>query len=194
MVIQKDRVVTLDYSLSDSEGEIIDSSQGADPLVYLHGNENIIPGLEKHLEGKSAGDAVKCVVPAAEGYGERDEDLIFKVGKADFGPDADIQVGMQFEAHGEEGAQIVTVLSIDGDQVTIDSNHPLAGEELHFDVKVVDVREATAEELEHGHVHSEGGCGCGGECGDGDCECEDGECGDEAGCGCGCGCGCGEGK
>jgi FKBP-type peptidyl-prolyl cis-trans isomerase SlyD len=192
MVIQKDRVVTLDYSLSDSEGEIIDSSQGADPLVYLHGNENIIPGLEKHLEGKSAGDAVKCVVPAAEGYGERDEDLIFKVGKADFGPDADIQVGMQFEAHGEEGAQIVTVLSIDGDQVTIDSNHPLAGEELHFDVKVVDVREATAEELEHGHVHSEGGCGCGGECGDGDCECEDGECGDEAGCGCGCGCG--EGK
>ncbi len=192
MVIQKDRVVTLDYSLSDSEGEIIDSSAGADPLVYLHGNENIIPGLEKHLEGKSAGDAVKCVVPAAEGYGERDEDLIFKVGKADFGPGADIQVGMQFEAHGEEGAQIVTVLSIDDDQVTIDANHPLAGEELHFDVKVVDVRDATAEELEHGHVHSESGCGCGGECGEGDCECEDGECGDEGGCGCGCGCG--EGK
>ncbi len=185
MLIQKDRVVTLDYSLTDAEGEIIDSSEGAEPLVYLHGNENIIPGLEKHLEGKSAGDAVKCVVPATEGYGERDDDLIFKVGKAEFGPDAEVQVGMQFEAHGEEGAQIVTVVAINGDEVTIDANHPLAGEELHFDVKVVDVREATAEELEHGHVHSEGGCGCGGECDD--CDCEDGECDDESSCGCGCG-------
>lgn len=184
MDIKKDRVVTLEYSLRDAAGEVIDSSEGGEPLVYLHGNENIIPGLEKHLEGKTDGDSIKCVVPAAEGYGERDEGLIFKVTRSQFGPKADVKVGMQFAAHGEEGEQIVTVVGIEGDDVTIDANHPLAGEELHFNVKVVGVREATAEELDHGHVHS--GCSCGEGCGCGDdCGCEDGDCeGDDCCCGC----------
>jgi len=183
MTIEKDRVVTIDYKLQDSEGEVLDSSEGSEPLVYLHGNDNIIPGLEKHLAGKKAGDDVDCLVPAAEAYGLHDDSLVMKVKKGDFGPDAKIEAGMQFEAHGEGGAQIVTVVGMDGDEVTIDANHPLAGEDLHFTVKVVDVREASAEELQHGHVHAACGCGCGDEdeCGEG---CGDGE---EA-CGCGGGC------
>ncbi|MDP3178519.1 MAG: peptidylprolyl isomerase [Spirochaetaceae bacterium] len=182
MVIEKDRVVTIDYKLRDAEGELIDSSEGSDPLVYLHGNENIVPGLEKHLLGKGEGDLVDCVIPAEEAYGIRDESLVFKVNKAEFGPEVAIEPGMQFEAHGQNGAQIVTVVGIAEDEVTIDANHPLAGEELHFHVEVKGVREATSEELEHGHVH--GGCSCG--CGDE--ECGDGEC-SEGGCGSGCGCG-----
>jgi FKBP-type peptidyl-prolyl cis-trans isomerases 2 len=179
MVIEKDRVVTIDYELKDSAGAVLDSSEGSDPLVYLHGNQNIIVGLEKQLEGKSAGDKLSCVVPAAEAYGERDESLIFKVSRAEFGPGADIQVDMQFEAHGEGGAQIVKVVAVEGDEVTIDANHTLAGEELHFSVSVVDVREATSKELQNGRV---GGCGCGGGCGEGDCG-DGGEgCGCENGC------------
>jgi len=175
MIIEKDRVVSIDYTLRDNNGNLIDSSEGSDPLEYLHGNGNIIPGLEKALAGKKAGDKLTCSIAAADAYGERDDSLIFKVNKSEF-EGADIEVGMQFEAHGEEGAQIVTVEGIEGEEVTIDANHPLAGETLNFDVKVVDVREATSEELEHGHVH--GGCDCGCE---GDCE--DGE--GEGSCGCG---------
>lgn len=175
MIVEKDRVVSIDYTLRDNNGNLIDSSEGSDPLEYLHGNGNIIPGLEKALAGKKAGDKLTCSIAAADAYGERDDSLIFKVNKSEF-EGADIAVGMQFEAHGEEGAQIVTVVGIEGEEVTIDANHPLAGETLNFDVKVVDVREATSEELEHGHVH--GGCECGCE---GDCE--DGE--GEGSCGCG---------
>jgi FKBP-type peptidyl-prolyl cis-trans isomerase SlyD len=184
MVIEKDRVVTIDYKLRDASGEVIDESEASDPLIYLHGNDNIIAGLEKHLLGKKAGDSIDCVIPAAEGYGERDDALIVKVSKSEFGEGASIEEGMQFQAQGEDGTQIVTVTGIEGDEVTIDANHPLAGEELHFAVKVVDVREATPEELQHGHVH--GGCDCDGDCGDG--ECGDGH-GHGEGCGHG-GCGC----
>jgi len=175
MIVEKDRVVSIDYTLRDNNGNLIDSSEGSDPLEYLHGNGNIIPGLEKALAGKKAGDKLTCSIAAADAYGERDDSLIFKVNKSEF-EGADIEVGMQFEAHGEEGAQIVTVVGIEGEEVTIDANHPLAGETLNFDVKVVDVREATSEELEHGHVH--GGCECGCE---GDCEDDEGE----GSCGCG---------
>jgi len=178
MVIEKDRVVTIDYKLRDATGEVIDSSEGSAPLVYLHGNDNIIVGLEKHLMGKQAGDKVECVVPAKEAYGERDEALVFEVSRAEFGEGAELEVGMQFEAHGEGGAQIVTISDIEGDHVTVDANHPLAGEELHFSVSVVDVREATAEEIAHGHIH--GGCG------DGECDgCGD-DCDHEHGSDCGC--------
>ena len=194
MDIKKDKVVTIDYSLRDAAGKLLDSSDGSEPLIYLHGNDNIIPGLEKHLEGKTVGDKVVCVVPAAEGYGERDESLVLKVSKKDFGDNVEVTPGMQFEAHGEDGSQIVTVVNVAGEEVTIDANHPLAGETLHFDVKVLNVREATEEELHHGHVHAAAGCGCGdggcgdGECGCGDsCDCEDG-CGDECGEGCEDGC------
>ncbi|HUX37075.1 MAG TPA: peptidylprolyl isomerase [Rectinemataceae bacterium] len=180
MVIEKNRVVSIDYKLVDDDGDLIDSSEDGEPLVYLHGNGNIIPGLEKHLEGKKQGDAVNCVIAAVEAYGERDESLVFTVGKDEF-EGTDVAVGMQFEAHGEHGVQIVTVMSVEGDEVKVDANHPLAGENLHFDVKVVEVREASAEELEHGHVHGahghDHGCDCEGD--DCDCDgdgCEDGSC------------------
>jgi len=173
MIVEKDRVVSIDYTLRDNNGNLIDSSEGSDPLEYLHGNGNIIPGLEKALAGKKAGDKLTCSIAAADAYGERDDSLIFKVNKSEF-EGADIAVGMQFEAHGEEGAQIVTVVGIEGEEVTIDANHPLAGETLNFDVKVVDVREATSEELEHGHVHGGCECGCEGDCEDGEGE---GSCG-----------------
>lgn len=180
MDIAKDKVVTIDYVLHDADGKLLDKSEEGDPLVYLHGNENIIPGLERQLEGKKAGDSLKCVLVPTEAYGERNEELVLKVSKKDFGPDAQIEPGMQFEARGEDGSQVVTVVKVEGDEVTIDGNHPLAGETLHFQVSVVDVREATAEELKHGHVHAHEGCGCGccgdEECGD-DCEC-DGGCGE----------------
>jgi FKBP-type peptidyl-prolyl cis-trans isomerase SlyD len=163
VTIQKDRVVSIDYQLKDAQGQEIDRSEG-EPLVYLHGNDNIIPGLERHLEGKKAGDSVTCVIEPADAYGERDDELVFAVAKTDF-------------------AEPDTVVGVEGEQVKIDANHPLAGKALHFAVTVKDVREASPEELEHGHVHGgedeECGCGCGeGECGDGDCE-------DEGGCGCG---------
>jgi len=155
MEIKKDRVVTIDYSLSDDVGRIIDSSEENEPLVYLHGNDNIIPGLERELEGKIPGEALSCSIPPADAYGERDESLVFKVNKKDFGDNVEVAAGMQFEAHGEDGTLIVTVVNVDGEEVTLDANHPLAGETLHFDIKVVDVREATPEELEHGHAHGE---------------------------------------
>lgn len=183
MNIQKDRVVSIDYQLKDAQGQMIDSSEG-EPMVYLHGNENIIPGLERHLEGKKAGDSVNCVIEPADAYGERDDELVFAVAKTDFAEPDKIEVGMQFQSQEDGGGmRVVTVVGIEGDKVKIDANHPLAGKALHFAVTVKDVREASPEELEHGHVHGgeEEGCGCG--CGEG--ECGDGECDDEGGCGCG---------
>lgn len=187
MNIKKNKVVTIDYSLRNAAGKLLDSSDGSQPLIYLHGNGNIIPGLEKYLEGKKVGESLSCTVPASEAYGERDDSLVFKVPRKDFGDNAEVSPGMQFEAQGEEGTQIVSVVEVAGDEVTIDANHPLAGEALHFDVKVLNVREASEEELKHGHVHLERcdcGCGCGDDescgcdddcgCGDDDCECGEG--------------------
>ncbi|MCX7023723.1 MAG: peptidylprolyl isomerase [Spirochaetes bacterium] len=179
MVIEKDRVVSIEYMLKDDEGEVLDSSGGSDPLVYIHGNENIIAGLEKHLVGKTNGDSVSCAVPPVEAYGEYDDNLVFEVPKERFKEFGDLEVGTQFRT--DEGPGLLTVTEIEGETVTVDANHPLAGETLHFDVKVVDVREATAEELEHGHVHGESACGD--DCGCDDA-CEEGERG--GGCGCGC--------
>ena len=182
MDIQKDRVVSIDYQLKDAKGAMIDRSEG-EPLVYLHGNDNIIPGLERHLVGKKAGESVSCVIEPADAYGERDDELVFAVSKADFAEPEKIEVGMQFQAQEAGGMRVVTVVGVEGDEVKIDANHPLAGKALHFEVTVKDVREASPEELEHGHVHGdddeECGCGCGeGECGEGDCDSEEG-------CGCG---------
>ncbi|MBU0929322.1 MAG: peptidylprolyl isomerase [Spirochaetes bacterium] len=180
MDIQKDRVVSIDYMLKDAQGTMIDRSEG-EPLVYLHGNDNIIPGLERHLDGKKAGDKVQCVIAPADAYGEHDKEMVFTVSKKDFAEPDKIEAGMQFQAQEEGGMRVVTVVAVEGDAVTIDANHPLAGKELHFDVTVKDVREALPEELEHGHVHGDDECGCG--CGGG--ECGDGDCDDEGGCGCG---------
>ena len=184
MNIEKDRVVSLTYTLTDSAGTVLDSSQDTGPLSYLHGKGNIIVGLEKALDGKIEGDSFKITVPAAEAYGVRDENLVVNVPRARFQGVAEIEPGMQFEAETAEGSRLVTVTKVTPEMVTVDANHTLAGMDLNFDVSVVAVRGATAEELEHGHPHVESqGCGCGGGCGD-DCGCGDDE---EGGSGCGCG-------
>jgi FKBP-type peptidyl-prolyl cis-trans isomerase SlyD len=155
MQIANQRVVTIDYTLTDERGEVLDTSKGQEPLTYIHGSGNIIPGLETALLGKAAGDSLKVTVPAADGYGERDEELVQDVPRDRF-PGSDIEVGMRFHAQGSDGSQVVTVVAVDDRKVTVDGNHPLAGMNLAFDVKVLEVRDATAEELAHGHIHGEG--------------------------------------
>ncbi|MHB1531605.1 FKBP-type peptidyl-prolyl cis-trans isomerase [Acidithiobacillus sp.] len=153
MIIAKDKVVTIDYTLTDEEGELIDSSEGEEPLIYLHGHHGIIPGLENALAGHRAGDKVQVSIPPEEGYGDWEEDLVEVVGVEDFDDPEELEVGMQFETMTEEGSKMATVIDIEGDDVTVDLNHPLAGMTLNFDVTVLGVRDATTEELAHGHVH-----------------------------------------
>jgi FKBP-type peptidyl-prolyl cis-trans isomerase SlyD len=157
MQIAQDKVVTIHYTLKNDAGEVLDSSSGGDPLAYLHGQGNLVSGLEKALEGRQAGDKLSVRVEPADGYGVRDDSLLQQVPRRQFGG-ANVQPGMQFHAQTSGGhARVVTVVRITGDMVTVDGNHPLAGENLNFDVEVTDVREASAEELEHGHVHGPGG-------------------------------------
>jgi FKBP-type peptidyl-prolyl cis-trans isomerase SlyD len=158
MQIAKDKVVSIDYKLTGPQGQVLDSSEGRGPLTYMQGKGNIIPGLERQLEGKSAGDQVNVTVPAAEAYGERDERLVQSVPKSAFGEVQNIQPGMQFRANAPGGqSTVVTVTNVAPDQVTVDANHPLAGVPLTFDVKVVGVRDATTEEMQHGHTHGSDG-------------------------------------
>jgi FKBP-type peptidyl-prolyl cis-trans isomerase SlyD len=157
MIISKDKVVTIDYSLTDEEGELIDSSVGEEPLVYLHGHHGIIPGLEQALSGHQAGDKVEVSIPPEEGYGDWDEDLVEVVSVDDFDDPEELEIGTQFETMTDDGTRLATVIDIEGDDITVDLNHPLAGMTLNFDVTVLDVRDATAEELAHGHVHGEHG-------------------------------------
>jgi FKBP-type peptidyl-prolyl cis-trans isomerase SlyD len=154
MKIQNNSAVSFHYTLTDDDGIRIDSSEGQEPLGYLHGAGNIIPGLEKALEGKTIGDSLTVAVTAAEGYGEVQKELIQEVPKEAFQGIDTIEVGMQFEAQtGQGGTVPVTVIDVTDDLVTVDGNHPLAGKNLNFDVSIEDVREATEEELANGHVN-----------------------------------------
>ncbi|MEJ2552698.1 MAG: peptidylprolyl isomerase [Gammaproteobacteria bacterium] len=153
MQVAKNKVISIDYTLTDAQGAELDSSQGRGPFAYIHGIGNIIPGLEAALEGKSKGDQVNAVIPPENAYGARDEKLVQDLPRSQFDTDQEIQVGMQFQAMREGGPRVVTVVSVDADNVTIDANHPLAGVTLHFDVTVKEIREATGDELSHGHVH-----------------------------------------
>lgn len=157
MQVAKDAVVTIHYTLKNDAGDTIDSSAGGDPLAYLQGNGNLIPGLEKELEGKTTGDKVSVKVSPSEGYGEYDKSLVQQVPRRAFKGIANIQVGMQFQVDSNQGPRAVTVTNIIGDMVTVDGNHPLAGQNLNFDVEITEVRAATEEELAHGHVHGPGG-------------------------------------
>lgn len=153
MQISKDTVVAIDYTLKDDEGAVLDTSEGKEPLSYLHGSGNIIPGLEQALEGKATGEELSIRVEPADAYGERSEELKQAVPRDLFKDVDELQPGMQFQAQGESGTQVVTVVAVEGDQVTVDANHPMAGVALNFDVKVQEVRPATDEEREHGHAH-----------------------------------------
>lgn len=158
MTIENDHVVTIEYTLHGKGGQIIDSSKGRAPLSYLHGKRNIVKGLEKELTGKKKGDEFKVSVSPAEGYGTRDERLMAVVPKQELLDQVpDLEIGVQLQAQTPQGMQILTVAKIEGDEVTLDGNHPLAGETLNFTIKIIDVRVATKEELSHGHVHGPGG-------------------------------------
>jgi FKBP-type peptidyl-prolyl cis-trans isomerase SlyD len=153
MKISDKSVVNINYTLTDNDGEVIDKSEDGS-FAYLHGAQNIIPGLEKALQGKEVGDKVSVRIPPAEAYGERDEARVEDVPREMFPDDGEIKPGMVFHAQGRNGEVItVTVVEVDDQTVKIDSNHALAGVDLNFDVEVVAVREAEAAELEHGHVH-----------------------------------------
>ena len=157
MEIAADRVVTIHYTLKDDNGAVLDSSAGGEPLAYIQGHGNLVSGLEKALEGKRDGNTLAVSVAPADGYGIRDEALIQRVPKRSLQGSGQIKKGMQFQASTDGGMRTFTVTAVIGDMVTLDGNHPLADQTLHFDIEIVGVREATTEELEHGHVHGAGG-------------------------------------
>ena len=147
------------YTLKDNSGEVLDSSEGKEPLAFIKGIGNIIVGLEEELEGKAVGDKISATVAPEKGYGVRNEENVHVVPLSGFQADGEEKLveGMQVRVETNEGVSIADVAKIDGEEVTLDLNHPLADETLHFDVEVVDIREATKEELEHGHAHGPGG-------------------------------------
>lgn len=156
MQIANDKVVTIDYTLTDEAGGVIDKSDDGN-FAYLHGASNILPGLESALEGKASGDEVAVKIAPEDGYGVHDDTKTQSVPRDMFPTDVDIAAGMQFQAQGPDGQYLLlTVTDVAEDVVTVDGNHPLAGVQLNFEVKVLEVRDATDEELSHGHVHGPG--------------------------------------
>ena len=151
--VEEGKVVSFSYTLKDNNGNMVEQSDPGQPLEYLHGSANIIPGLERKMEGMLLGDTKSITVPAEEGYGEYDEKLVFKVPMENFPQNTEIKEGMEFRADSEHGPLMLTVVELGDDYVIVDGNHPMAGENLHFDVKVEGIRQATQEEKEHGHVH-----------------------------------------
>lgn len=169
MEIQHNSVVGMHYTLKNDDGEVIDSSEGGSPLVFIQGHGNIIHGLESALAGLKVGDSREVVVEPVDGYGEYDDELVQEVPRSAFEGIDTLEVGMQFHADTEDGIVPITVMEISDDVITVDGNHELAGERLHFSVTIDSIREATAEELAHGHIHGE----------------DDDHCHDDHGCGCG---------
>ena len=156
MVIADAKVVSIHYTLKNKDGELLDKSGEGEPLSYVHGTESIIPGLEAALAGKSAGDKLSVSVAPEQGYGLRSESLVQELPRDAFGEIDDIQEWMRFQSESENGTRVISVTNVAADLITVDGNHPLAGETLNFDVEVDNVRDATTQEIEHGHVHSDG--------------------------------------
>jgi FKBP-type peptidyl-prolyl cis-trans isomerase SlyD len=152
MEIGANKAVTIHYTLRDDAGKVLDSSEGREPLTYLHGAGNIVPGLEAALAGKKAGDDIRVKLTPAEGYGERDETNVRNLPRRKL-PEGKIAPGMQLSLATDAGRTVAIVTAVIGDYVTVDANHPLAGKTLHFEVTVVDVKDATAEDIAHGHIH-----------------------------------------
>ena len=157
MQIAQNTVVSLNYTLKNGEGELLDTSEGRSPLVYLHGVGGLIPGLEAELDGRTKGDKLNVVIAPEDAYGTRKDELFQVVPKAGFQGTEELALGMQVQMDTEQGPVIASVSKIEEEEVTLDLNHPLADVTLHFDVEVVDIREASADEISHGHVHGEGG-------------------------------------
>lgn len=154
--VENNQVVSMHYTLKDQEGNVIDSSEGQEPLTYLHGAGNIIPGLEQALTGKAVGDQLQVKVEPKDAYGDVNPELVQKVSIQMFEGVDDLAPGMVFQVQADENMppQRIVIQSVEGEEVTVDGNHPLAGVQLHFDVGIVSMREASETELEHGHVHS----------------------------------------
>ena len=159
MKITQHTAVTIHYRLSDQNGNLLESSFDGEPMLYLHGTENLIPGLEKALDGKATGDTLDVTIEAEEAYGPYHDSLRQEVPLEAFGDIEDIVPGMRFIAETEMGQRPVQVTEVKDDVVVVDGNHPFAGQSLSFSVEVMDVRQATAEEISHGHIHAHGGCG-----------------------------------
>lgn len=158
MLIARNKVVRIDYTLTNDANDVLDSSRGGEPLTYLHGAGNIIPGLENALEGKRTGDSLNVRVAPADAYGERDDRMVQSVPREMFEDSGEIETGMQFHSADEQGnVTVVTVTEVTSDTITVDANHPLAGVPLNFAVTIVEVRDASPEEMTHGHVHGPGG-------------------------------------
>lgn len=159
MKIAENKVIIMHYAVSDSEDTLIDSSYDHKPLAVIHGTGYLIPGLEDALIGHQAGDKFEVEVAPEQAYGERFDDYVQTVPKAMFESIEDLAVGSQLRATTDDGEQTVIVIDVQDDEITVDGNHPLAGIALKFDVDILEVRDATEDELSHGHVHGEGGCG-----------------------------------
>jgi FKBP-type peptidyl-prolyl cis-trans isomerase SlyD len=155
------RVVTFHYTLRDPNGQVLDSSAGGEPVVYLEGAGQIIEGLDEQLRWVPAGQKARIQVVAAKAYGERDPSQVQRVKRALLPVEGELQVGDQFQTDSDRFAPVVTVAAVEGDEVLLDANHPLAGVDLTFDVEITAARAATPEEIEHGHAHGAGGCGHG---------------------------------
>lgn len=155
--MSKTRVVSIHYTLTDDKGAVLDSSRGAEPLQFLEGAGNIIPGLEKEVSAMKAGEKKKVHIPAKDAYGEKREDMILEVPRTQFPKDMTPKVGDRFRGGAEAHAPVFTVLAVGDDKVKLDGNHPLAGQALTFEVEVTEMRDASEEELSHGHVHGPGG-------------------------------------
>ena len=158
MSITQNKVVSMSYVLKDNQGQVLDQADEQQPFMYLHGSQNIIPTLEAALDGKTIGDTLQVSIPAAQAYGERTEELVQPVPRAAFAgvPDEHLVVGSHLQAQTDEGVRVVTIAAVDDQNVTVDGNHPMAGLDLNFNVKVVAIRDASPEEIAHGHVHTPG--------------------------------------
>ncbi len=156
MQIAKNKVATITYTLTDDAGAIIDKASEQDPFSFIQGVGNIIRGLENALEGKAAGDSLNVTIAPQDAYGEYDDTLTQVLSEEMFEGVDEVKPGMQFHAQTNQGMSVVTVTQVSEGNVTIDANHPLAGVTLNFDVSVLEVRDASEDELEHGHVHGPG--------------------------------------
>ena len=151
-MISKNKVVALEYTLKDDSGNLIDSSTEGEPLEYIHGSGDMLPGLEKALDGKDSGDKLKVTLPPADGYGQREDELVITVERDQFEHPDQIEIGSQIHLLTPEGSYAAVVAEVEGDEVTLDANHPLAGKTLQFDLKILEVRDASPEELEAGRM------------------------------------------
>ena len=157
MKIEKDMAVGFHYTLTDENGETLDSSKDREPMVYLHGHPGIIPGLERAMQGHEVGDEFNAVIPPEDAYGIYSDGLVRNIDLSHFENPEHVVVGAQFQVQAGNDVHVATVTEIEDEIVTLDLNHPLANQTLHFEVKIDSVRKASAEELEHGHIHGEGG-------------------------------------